>query len=133
VLALVVGYESLQRPGQDRIIGFALGARALAELLVRAHPAADLGQRAGLAVEVGGFKELAVLDQPHGRRDVVVGGTGLHAWGRIRALHTASGFQHGLFYGEGDGDVIKIANALNGWPGSNFEGWYFCARFPVDG
>jgi hypothetical protein len=74
-----------------------------------------------------------MLDQPHGGGDVVVGGTGLHAWGGIGALHAASGLQHGLFYSERDDDVIKIANPVNGWPGSNLEGWYFCARFSVDG
>ena len=47
-------------------------AGALAEPVLRAHPAADLGQRVGLVRKLGGLEQLALLDQGEPFRDVVV-------------------------------------------------------------
>ena len=53
-----------------------------------------------LLVQLGRLQEFAVLDQPHGRGDIVVGRAGQHAGRRIGTLYATGRFQHGLlFYG----------------------------------
>ncbi len=99
---------------------------------MRADPPADFRQGAGLAVKVGGFQELPLLDQPHGGGNIVVGGAGCDAGSRIGAMHAARGFQHGALGIQGDDHVFEVADALLGIAVINIGEGYAGAGFAID-
>ena len=95
VLALVVGDERLELADRDRRLLVAVGpdgerddALALAQALLRAEAAAQLGQVARLAELLGGAVDVADLEQLERAGDVVVDRAGLLAR-RRRALDAA--------------------------------------------
>ena len=76
-----------------------------------AHASAHLGERAGLAEDPRRLLELAVLDVPERRRNVVVQGTCLDAL-RLRALDAALGGGSGGFLVERKVDLVEVVAAF---------------------
>ncbi len=112
VAAFVIHREDFQFAAQDRCVVFVQHARTLAERLVRADASANFGQGTGLVIQVGGIREASLLDQPHGRGDVVVRGAGHHAGRRVRAMDAARSLHHGALGVEFDDDVIEVTGAF---------------------
>ena len=118
VLALVVGDERLELADRDgrllvgvRPDGEGDDALALAEALLRAEAAAQLGQVAGLAELVGGAEDVAVLKQLERAGDVVADGAGVLA-GRGRALDAAHRLDLGGLEVEAEEDFVPVVAAF---------------------
>jgi len=107
----MVGDECLQPADGHRYALPAHGARALAQELLRAEPAAHLGHRTRLAELVRGAGEIPSFQEDESGGNIVVERTGLRA-GSPRALNAAKGFQAGRLFVEGKGDFVPVERTL---------------------
>ena len=114
LLPLVVGAERLELPDGDRWLllairadGEANDAGALAELLLRAEPAAHLRQVAGLAELVRRPEDVADFEQREGARDVVAHRAGFLAR-RRGALDAARGLDPRGVQVEADVGLVEV-------------------------
>src|SRR3990172_8643475 len=62
-------------------------------------------------VELCSFCETSLLNEPHGRRNIIVSGTSYHTGSRIGAVNTAGCLKHGAFNAEVDNYLIEITCA----------------------
>ena len=100
---------------------------------MRADASAHLGQGTGLVVEVGGLGETSLLDEPHGRGNVVMRGAGRHARSGIGAVDTARRLDHGPLRVELNHHILEIAGAFFGWTEVQIEVRFIGASLAVDG
>jgi hypothetical protein len=89
---------------------FALHTRQLAKFVMWANSPTDVWERAVFEVNFGCFNELALGNQPHCRRDIIVNRAGSYTSGRIGAFNAPGCFVHSLFGGKGDLDFFKITH-----------------------
>ena len=62
-------------------------------------------------VELGGFGEGSLLDEPHCRGNVIMCWTGYHTGSGVWTVNTAGGLEHGALYAEFDDHLIEITGA----------------------
>ena len=86
----------------------------LAQLLVRAYPAADLRQGTRSVIKVGCITKSALFDQPHGGGNIIMGGTGSHAGSRVRAVDATRRLYHRPLGAEIHDNIAKVANSIRG-------------------
>ncbi len=73
-----------------------------------------------------------MFDQPHGRRDVIVGGTGDHAGRRVGTVDAAGRLHHGPLGAELDDNCLEITDPLLGRPLFQVKERHICPGSAID-
>jgi len=74
-----------------------------------------LGKGAMLVIKVRRVGEASLLDQPHGRRDVVIRGAGDRARRWIRTMNAARCLYHRSFGTEINDHIAEVADPFDRW------------------